>query len=94
MAIPFMVLSALGAIVFFGAKDNPVGALFAGLFAVYVCEFFASVRVPSAESRVPSARYEFWGRALGFVHIVVGLWLMYLTTAAVLNFARGFNLPL
>jgi hypothetical protein len=92
MAIPFMVLSALGAIVFFGASDNPVGALFAGLFAVYVCEFFASVRAPG--SRAPGINSEFWGRALGFVHIVVGLWLMYLTTAAALNFARGFHLPL
>src|SRR3954451_18984503 len=43
MAIPFMVISALGAVVFFGAHDNPVAALFCGLFAVYVCEFFASV---------------------------------------------------
>ena len=94
MAIPFMVLSALGAVVFFGAHDNPVGALFAGLFAVYVCEFFASVRTPSASARVASVSSEFWGRALGLVHTVVGLWLMYLTVAAALNFARGFNLPL
>lgn len=91
MAIPFMVLSALGAVVFFGASDNPVGGLFAGLFAVYVCEFFASLRAPT---RTPSASSEFWGRALGFAHVVVGLWLMYLTIAAALNFARGFNLPL
>jgi hypothetical protein len=92
MAIPFMVLSALGAVVFFGASDNPVGALFAGLFAVYVCEFFANLRAPNLRSRgVNSAA---WGRALGFVHIVVGLWLMYLTAAAALNFARGFHLPL
>ena len=28
MAIPFMVISALGAVVFFGAHDNPVAALF------------------------------------------------------------------
>jgi hypothetical protein len=87
MAVPFMVLSAIGAIVFFGASDNPVGGLFAGLFAVYVCEFFASLGLPRVNS-------EFWARALGFVHIVVGLWLMYLTTAAALNFARGFHLPL
>jgi hypothetical protein len=85
MAIPFMVISALGAIVFFGADDNPVAALFCGLFVVYVCEFFASLGRPI------SAAGE---RALGFVHIVVGVWLMYLTVAATLNFARGFNLPL
>lgn len=33
-------------------------------------------------------------RALGLVHIAVGAWLMYLTVAAALNLARGFNLPL
>jgi hypothetical protein len=85
MAIPFMVISALGAVVFFGADDNPVAALFCGLFAVYVCEFLASLRF---------SRSAFWERALGFVHIVTGVWLMYLTVAAALNFARGFNLPL
>jgi hypothetical protein len=87
MAIPFMVLSAIGAIVFFGANDNPVGALFCGLFVVYVCEFFSSLGI----ARLRSAM---WERLLGLVHIAVGVWLMYLTVAAVLNFARGFNLPL
>jgi hypothetical protein len=87
MAVPFMVLSALGAIVFFGVDDNPVAALFCGLFCVYVCEFFASLGSP----RLRSAG---WERLLGLVHIAVGLWLMYLTTAAVLNFARGYDLPL
>jgi len=46
MAIPFVVRSVLGAVVFFGADDNP------------------------------------------------GLWPMYLTVAAGLNMARGFNVPL
>jgi hypothetical protein len=87
MAIPFMVLSAVGAIVFFGASDVPVAALFCGLFAVYVCEFFASL----GNERLRSA---LWERLLGLVHIAVGLWLMYLTTAAALNFSRGFDLPL
>jgi hypothetical protein len=94
MAIPFMVLSAVGATVFFGASDSPVGGLFAGLFVVYVCEFFASLGLPSTSLRTRSANSEIWERALGFVHIVVGVWLMYLTIAAALNFARGFNLPL
>ena len=82
MSIPFLVISILGAVVFFGADDNPVGALFVGLTVVYFCDFFASLG-----SR-------FWERALGFVHIAVGAWLMYLTVAATLNFARGFDLPL
>jgi hypothetical protein len=81
MAIPFLVLSILGAVVFFGADDNPVGALFVGLALVYICEFGASLGRP------------FWERALGLVHIGVGLWLMWLTTAVVLNTARGFDLP-
>ena len=53
MSIPFLVISILGAVVFF-----------------------------------------FWERALGFAHIAVGAWLMYLTVAAALNFSRGFDLPL
>jgi hypothetical protein len=87
MAIPFMVISALGAVVFFGAHDNPVAALFCGLFAVYVCEFFASLGTGGGVAALGE-------RALGFVHIVVGAWLMYLTVAAALDFARGFDLPL
>jgi hypothetical protein len=82
MSIPFFVLSVLGAVVFFGASDNPVGALFCGLAVVYVCEFFASLG------------HAGWERLLGLAHVATGLWLMYLTTAAVLNFSRGFNLPL
>jgi hypothetical protein len=82
MSIPFLVLSALGAVVFFGADDNPVGALFVGLTLVYVCDFFAS-----------QGRF-LWERLLGLAHVVTGAWLMYLTVAAVLNFSRGFDLPL
>jgi hypothetical protein len=80
MAIPFLVLSILGAVVFFGASDVPVALLFLGLAAVYVCEFFASLGAVR------------WERLLGLVHIIVGVWLMYLTVAAVLNFARGFHI--
>jgi hypothetical protein len=87
MSIPFLVLSVLGAVVFFGASDNPVGGLFVGLSVVYVCDFFASL----GSVRLRSAT---WERLLGLAHIATGLWLMYLTTAAVLNMARGFNLPL
>jgi hypothetical protein len=61
--------------------------VFVGLAAVYVCEFFTSLRSPRGRSAV-------WERLLGFTHIAVGLWLLYLTTAAVLNFSRGFDLPL
>jgi hypothetical protein len=82
MSIPFLVLSALGAVVFFGVSDNPVGGLFVGLALVYFCDFFASLGSG------------LWERLLGVAHVVTGLWLMYLTVAAVLNMARGFHLPL
>jgi hypothetical protein len=58
------------------------GGLFCGLAVVYACDFFASLG---------HAR---WERLLGLAHVATGLWLMYLTTAAVLNFSRGFGLPL
>jgi hypothetical protein len=54
---------------------------------VYVCDFFASLASPRLRSAI-------WERLLGLAHVATGLWLMYLTTAAVLNFARGFDLPL
>ena len=81
MAIPFLILSVLGAAVFFGSDDNPVGALFVGLAVVYICEFFASMGQRLGE------------RALGIAHIATGLWLMYLTVAVVLNLTRGTDLP-
>lgn len=54
MAIPFLVLSVLGAVVFFGADDNPVGGLFVGLSLVYVCESFTSL----GSARLRSASWE------------------------------------
>jgi hypothetical protein len=79
MSISFLAISVLGAIVFFTADDVPVGLLFSGLAAVYVCEFFASFGNELAE------------RALGLTHIVVGLWLLYLAYAATVNFALGWD---
>ncbi|MEU0965294.1 hypothetical protein ABZ357_07565 [Streptomyces sp. NPDC005917] len=70
-----MVLSALGATVFFKVGDWPVGLVFMGLFCVYVAEFFASIGVALAE------------RALGLVRVVTGLWLMYVTFAVTVDFA-------
>jgi hypothetical protein len=43
MAIAFIVLSVLGMVVFFHAGSWPLGVLFAGLTAVYICEFLANV---------------------------------------------------
>jgi hypothetical protein len=45
MSIPFTIISVLGVVVFFSAGAWPVGIVFAGLTAVYVCEFFASFHI-------------------------------------------------
>jgi len=68
--------------VFFTAGDWPVGLLFVGLALIYASDFFASIGVPLGE------------RALGFWHIVTGLWLMYLMIATVYNISLGASLPL
>lgn len=44
-----MHISAMGATVFFAVGDWPVGVLFVGLFAVYLCHFFATIGVCVAE---------------------------------------------
>jgi len=41
MTVGYTLLSALGAISFFEAGDQPVGGLFIGLFFIYVSDFFA-----------------------------------------------------
>ncbi|MGA8986694.1 hypothetical protein [Aeromicrobium sp.] len=81
MSVAFTVLSVVGAVVFFDAGAWPVGLLFAGLTAVYVTDFFVGIGI------------EVFEKVLGVVHIVVGLWLMYLTVAVILNTASGFDLP-
>jgi hypothetical protein len=79
MSVAFMVISAMGATVFFEASDWPVGLLFLGLFAVYFFDFFVAVGVSVAE------------RALGLVRLLVGAWLMYLTYAVTVDFALGWH---
>jgi hypothetical protein len=79
MSVAFMVISALGATVFFHLSDWPVGVLFVGLFAVYFSDFFASIGLQLGE------------RALGLFHLLVGVWLMYLTFAVAVDFAIGFH---
>lgn len=81
MSVAFMVLSALGATVFFSGGAWPVGLLFILLFLVYLLDFFLAVGVKAAE------------RLLGLVHIVTGVWLMYLTFAVTVNTALGFSWP-
>ena len=89
MSVPFTIISVLGVVVFFSAGAWPVGLLFSGLTAVYVSEFFASFRIgaKSPESAGPGER------ALGFFHVVTGLWLMYLTFSTTLDTALHYTLP-
>jgi hypothetical protein len=108
MSVSFIFLSVLGIVVFFKAHDAPVGGLFIGLTLVYICDFFASlfVQIPTPARREPGAAStpppradraalaERGERALGFFHLGTGLWLIYLTFAAVLNMASGMHLPL
>lgn len=51
MSVAYMVISAMGATVFFHAADWPVGLLFLGLFAIYFSDFFASVGSRSGSGR-------------------------------------------
>jgi hypothetical protein len=115
MSIAFTIISVLGVVVFFAAGAWPVGIVFAGLTAVYVCEFFASLGIgartslPSSQKGAPTS--ENLGssfsvgaaatpsainpaeRALGFVRIATGLWLMYLTFATTLDISLHYTLP-
>ncbi len=82
MAVAYFIISVLGAVVFFMAGDWPVGVLFIGLALIYFADFFASLGKQSGV------------RALGFWHLLTGLWLMYLMIATALNFSNGLHLPL
>jgi hypothetical protein len=79
MSVAFIVLSVVGAVVFFQADDWPVGLLFCGLAVVYVSELPASVGARIGEL------------ALGLCHVVVGLWLMYLASAVLLDLGAGYH---
>ncbi|MFE6550662.1 hypothetical protein ACFVHS_20010 [Streptomyces sp. NPDC057746] len=81
MTNAYMHISAMGATVFFAVGDWPVGVLFVGLFAIYLCHFFATIGVGVAEG------------VLGLVRIVTGVWLMYLTYAVVVNLCLGYHWP-
>jgi hypothetical protein len=93
MAIPFIIVSVLGVTVFFDAGAWPLGVLFGGLTAVYICEFFASFKIGVRVGPDGQETRNLGEKALGAVHILVGLWLMYLTFATTLNIASGFDLP-
>jgi hypothetical protein len=78
MAIAFLVLSILGAVVFHEAGDTPVSILFIGLTLVYLTE------IPTRFGALPSGE-----RVIGLWQFLTGLWLMYLTCGVVFNLALG-----
>jgi hypothetical protein len=79
MSVAYMVISAMGATVFFKIADWPVGLLFIGLFVIYFSDFFASIGVKLGT------------RVLGLFHLVTGAWLMYLAYAVAVDFALGYH---
>lgn len=81
MSVAFTILSVLGMVVFYSAGVWPVGVLFTGLVGVYVADFFVALGRAAFE------------RVLGLVHVLTGLWLLYLAFATTLNFTNGFSLP-
>jgi hypothetical protein len=77
MAIPFLLLSILGAMVFAAAGAIPVTILFTGLALVYATE-------------IPTRFGVFRGhRLVGLWQVLTGIWLMYLTCATIFNIALG-----
>ena len=106
MSIAFTVISLLGMVVFFKAGDWPVGILFILLTLIYVADLFASLRLyqrpwpervpvrlrPEAE-RGERGPVNLGERALGALHLLTGIWLMYLTWAAALTFASDIKVP-
>jgi hypothetical protein len=79
MSVAHMVISAMGATVFFEVKDWPVGLLFLGLFAIYFSDMFASMGLKLGQ------------RLLGRFHLATGGWLMYLAYAVAVDFSLGYH---
>jgi hypothetical protein len=86
MTVAFTLISILGIIVFFGAKDYPVAGLFIGLTCIYITDFFASLKADLPK----------WGnlgeKALGFFHLGTGFWLFYLMFSVVLDTTLKYTL--
>lgn len=80
MAIPFLVLSVLGAVSFGDNGDIPAMMLFVGLTLIYLSEVF--------EKFFNSPGF---GKGTAFFQLITGIWLMYLTAGVTLNFANGMH---
>jgi hypothetical protein len=86
MSIAFLVISVLGALVFFKLKDPQVGGLFIGLICIYAAELLVSFKpnLPGIGS--------LGERLLGFFHLGTGIFLMYLTFAVATDFVLKWTL--
>jgi hypothetical protein len=88
MAVAFTLISVLGIIVFAKAKDYPVMGLFIGLACVYLSDILSSLGASAPGlSRLGT-------RLMGFFHLGVGIWLMYLMFATVLDLVFKYTLYL
>ena len=77
MALGFIVLSILGATVFFiGGRDVPVAILFVLLTIIYLIE---------APTKLGFIGKEGGEKAVGWVQVLTGFWLLYLTFAYTVN---------
>ena len=77
MAIPFLLISILGAIVSAGAGSTAVAILYVGVALIYGTE-------------IPTRFGVFHGqRLVGLWQVLTGIWLMYLTYGTVFNIALG-----
>lgn len=85
MTIGYTVISIMGVVIFFHVGDWPVGLVFAGLVAIYVCDFFASALTPGG------GLHKLGLRGLGFFHLVTGGWLLYCAFATAVNFSIGYH---
>ncbi|MCL2586361.1 MAG: hypothetical protein FWE35_28355 [Streptosporangiales bacterium] len=79
MCVAFLLISVMGATVFFGAGDWPAGLLFVFLCLVYISEFVATVGIALGE------------KALGAMHLITGVWLMYLAFAVAVDTALSYH---
>ena len=81
MAVGFLWISIIGAVVFGLGHDIPVMILFILLAIIYLND------IPASLFHSPV-----WGRGKALFQLITGTWLMYLTFAATLNFALGYHL--
>ena len=78
MAIGFLFLSLLGTFVFVNAGDIPVMIIFVGFSLIYATEIPTNL-----------LGWDRGHRLVGLFQCLAGIWLMYCTYAATVNFVLG-----